>query len=229
MPLDVATQHALGLFQGLPMWYKKEHSLELRTPRADEKANGEAASGNGAARMGLPPPNALPSWRPGPDQSRSGGAAHQKPAAATRENGFSAAATAAKLSAPLPLRRNEFGSIARPLAQCPAAKNAVPGSSSGLESSIYAPAALNPIAGPYAPGSQSQPQPQPPNPFAKQHSWVVGPSVRSQTAATPATMPSADRVDMANGSGDESGEAEAERSEQDANPYELLSTFEERE
>jgi hypothetical protein len=105
MPLDVATQHTLGLFQGLPMWYKKEHSVELRTPRADEKANGEGALGTGMSRVGFPPPTALPSWRPGPEQLRNGGAANRKPEA-TRENGFTASA---KLSALVPPRRNEFG------------------------------------------------------------------------------------------------------------------------
>ncbi|OBT82670.1 hypothetical protein VE02_08825 [Pseudogymnoascus sp. 03VT05] len=221
MPLDVATQHALGLFQGLPMWYKKENSLELRTPRADEKVNGEGAAGTGV-RVGLPQPNALPSWRPGAEQSRGGGVAHRKPVA----NGFSAAATAAKLSAPLPSRRSEFGSIARPVAQRPATKNAVPGGTPGLESSIYAPAVLNPTAGPYAPDSQTQMQPH--NPFGKQHPWVVGPSLRTQEVAAPAAISSGDREGTAAGSGDESGEAGGGESERGANPYELLSAFEER-
>lgn len=110
MPLDVVTQHALGLFQGLPTWYKKEHNLELRTPRTDEKTNGEGATGTGGMRAGLPLPTALPSWRPGSDQPRNASAAHRKPGDATRENGFSSTvATAAKLSASLPSRRNEFG------------------------------------------------------------------------------------------------------------------------
>ena len=246
MPLDVATQHALGLFQGLPMWYKKENSLELRTPRAEEKVNGEGAAGTGGLRVGLPPPTTLPSWRPGPEQSRAGGAAHRKPVAVTRENGFSSAvATAAKLSAPSPLRRNEFGefgrsggmwhsltevgSIARPVAQRPAMKSAVPGGTPGLESSIYAPAVLNPSAGPYAPDLQPQ-QPQPQNPFGKQHPWVVGPSLRPHTVAAPAAMSSGDGGDMASGNGDEAGEAGGEEGERGENPYELLSSaFEERE
>lgn len=91
------------------MWYKKEHSVDLRTPRADEKANGEGGTGMGVSRIGLPPPTALPSWRPGPEQPRTGGAVHRKPAAAMRENGFSAMAVAAKLSAPQTPRQNEFG------------------------------------------------------------------------------------------------------------------------
>ncbi|KFY94121.1 hypothetical protein V498_04047 [Pseudogymnoascus sp. VKM F-4517 (FW-2822)] len=225
MPLDVATQHALGLFQGLPMWYKKENSVELRTPRGDEKANGEGATGTGSLRIGLPPPTALPSWRPGPDQSRSGGAVHRKPVAATGENGFSTAATVAKLSGPAPPRRNEFGSIARPVAQRSAMKSAVPGSTPGLESSIYAPAVLNPGAGSYASDSQSQT----PNPFAKQHPWVVGPSMRAQTVAAAAATSMGDGGNTAAGSSDESGEAGGETSEQGANPYELLSAFEGRE
>ncbi|OAF55173.2 hypothetical protein VC83_08466 [Pseudogymnoascus destructans] len=225
MPFDVATQHTLGLFQGLPMWYKKENSLELRTPRADEKANGEGASGTGALGVGLPTPTALPSWRPGAEQSRGGGVAHRKPVAATRENGFSSAvATAAKLSAPLPSRRNEFGNIARPVAQRPATKNGVSGSAPGLESSIYAPVVLNPTAGPYAPDSQPQPQ----NPFSKQHPWVVGPSLRPQTVAASAATSTGDR-DTAAGGRDESGKAGGEDGERGENPYELLSAFEERE
>jgi hypothetical protein len=223
------------------MWYKKENSLELRTPRAEEKGNGEGAAGTGGLRVGLPPPTALPSWRPGPEQSRGGGAAHRKPVA----NGFSAAATAAKLSAPVPLRRNEFGefgrydgmwhsltevgSIARPVAQRPAMKSAVPGGTPGLESSIYAPPVLNPTAGPYAPDLQPL-QPQPQNPFGgKQHPWVVGPSLRAQTVAAPAAMSSGDGGDTAARSGGEDGEAGSEDGEGGENPYELLSAFEERE
>ncbi|OBT63870.1 hypothetical protein VE03_06637 [Pseudogymnoascus sp. 23342-1-I1] len=227
MPLDIATQHALGLFQGLPMWYKKENTVDLRTPRADEKTNGgEGAPGTAPLRIGLHTPTALPSWRPGPEQSRSGGTAHRKPVAATGENGFSAAATAAKLSGPAPPRRNEFGSIARPVGQRSAVKSAVPGSTSGLESSIYAPVVLNPSAGSYAP--ESQPQLQQQNPFGKPHPWVVGPSLRTQEVAAAATMSTGDGGDVADEGGDESVEG-GEASERNANPYELLSAFEGRE
>ncbi|KFX93001.1 hypothetical protein V490_05042, partial [Pseudogymnoascus sp. VKM F-3557] len=224
MPLDVATQHTLGLFQGLPMWYKKEHSVELRTPRAEEKANGEGALGTGMSRVGFPPPAALPSWRPGTEQLRNGGAAHRKPEA-TRENGFTAAA---KLSAPVPPRRNEF---ARPVAQRPPSNNEG-ASTSGLDSSIYAPAVLNPAVGPYAPDSQKQPQPQ--NPFGKQHPWVVGPSLRPGTgssAAVAGATSTGSGGDATPGVGDESGSGEAggETKERGANPYELLSAFDERE
>ncbi|KFY19853.1 hypothetical protein V493_07816 [Pseudogymnoascus sp. VKM F-4281 (FW-2241)] len=216
MPLDIATQHSLGLFQGLPMWYKKEHSLELRTPRADEKANGEGATGTAGSRIGLPLPTALPSWRPGPDQSRtSSGAATQKPASAARENGFSAVAMAAKLSAPTPPRRNEFGSIVRPVAQRPATKSAVPGST---------PPVLDPSAGRYAPDSQQQ------NSFdGKQHSWAVGLALSAQTAGAYCAATTAKLDSTAAGSGDEASEVGREDGEPGGNPYELLSAFEERE
>ena len=104
-------------------------------------------------------------------------------------------------------------------------KSTVPGSTPGLESSIYAPAVLNPGAGSYASDSQSQT----PNPFAKQHPWVVGPSMRAQTVAAAAATSMGDGGNTAAGSSDESGEAGGETSEQGANPYELLSAFEGRE
>lgn len=116
----------------------------------------------------------------------------------------------------------EIGSIARPVVQRSAMKSAAPGSTPGLESSIYGPAVLNPTAGPYAPDSQPQ------NPFGKQHPWVVGPSLRLQTAAAAAAMSTGDGGNTVDGSGDESGEARGETGERSANPYELLSEFEER-
>lgn len=121
----------------------------------------------------------------------------------------------------------EIGSIARPIAQRSGTKSAVPGSTPGLESSVYAPAVLSPTAGPYAPDSQLQPQTQ--NPFGKQHPWVVGPSLRTQTVAAAAATSTGDGGVTAAGSGDESGEPGDETSERSANPYELLSAFDERE
>lgn len=120
-----------------------------------------------------------------------------------------------------------IGSIARPVVQRPATKGAVPGSMPGLESSVYAPAILNPTAGPYAPGSQSQSQPQ--NPFGKQHSWVVGPSLAPRKVTASVASSIGDGGDTVPGSGDELGEAGGKNTERDANPYELLSAFEERE
>lgn len=37
MPLDVATQRSLGLFHGLPSWWKREHGLEMKRTDDGEK------------------------------------------------------------------------------------------------------------------------------------------------------------------------------------------------
>lgn len=118
----------------------------------------------------------------------------------------------------------KIGSIARPVAQRPATKSAVPASTPGLESSIHAPPFLNPSAGRYAPDSQQQ------SSFdGKQHSWAVGLALSTQTAGAYCAATTAKLDTTAAGSGDEASEVGREDGEPGGNPYELLSAFEERE
>lgn len=44
MPLDVPTQRSLGLFHGLPAWWKREHGLDMK--RADGGFDGEKKFGD---------------------------------------------------------------------------------------------------------------------------------------------------------------------------------------
>ena len=68
MPMDKATQHAVGLFNGLPKWYKAKHAVELveRPPslstRSESPHSGRSALLNGG------------SWRGG----RGGGMLHMQ-------------------------------------------------------------------------------------------------------------------------------------------------------
>lgn len=43
MPMDRQTQHELGLFNGLPAWYRRQQGVELRAPTAPSASRG----GNG--------------------------------------------------------------------------------------------------------------------------------------------------------------------------------------
>jgi hypothetical protein len=54
MPMDRHTQHSLGLFNGLPAWYKKQMSPEFTSsPRGDSSSRiGTRSSQRGAVRAG---------------------------------------------------------------------------------------------------------------------------------------------------------------------------------
>lgn len=67
MPRDVATQRALGLFHGLPAWYKREHNVELKTPIREGSGKvdivGEQVKEGLRAGVAAMTPSVLSSWR----------------------------------------------------------------------------------------------------------------------------------------------------------------------
>ncbi|KAL1860482.1 hypothetical protein VTK73DRAFT_7295 [Phialemonium thermophilum] len=53
MPFDKATQHSLGLFHGLPSWWKK-HQAELARQQQQDEEEAAADNGGGSAKSDLP-------------------------------------------------------------------------------------------------------------------------------------------------------------------------------
>jgi hypothetical protein len=77
MPTDVATQRALGLFHGLPAWYKREHYLELKCKgdggKGDVVGKGDIVGERIKEGLRAGQPGELSSWRMGAPNRTTGG------------------------------------------------------------------------------------------------------------------------------------------------------------
>lgn len=93
MPTDVATQRALGLFHGLPAWYKREHYLELKSKGDGAKGSalgkGDAVAERIKEGLRAGQPAELSSWRIGaPNRSLGGFGDINSQASKVSQNSF---------------------------------------------------------------------------------------------------------------------------------------------